>query len=408
MSFTSTESHWGDVWLAAGTRAVSACGDLMAATTLALVLHGAGHGGPAVSGLLLAAGAPPAVLAPITGRLADRADSRTLLVVAGGAQAAVCLALAFVTSPALIIALVAVLATGLAVTQPVIAALLPEMVRRDDLAKAGGINQTAGMIGMLIAPALAGLLVGQVGARVPLLLDAVSYLALVAAGRLLRTRRRPGAPGAVTAPATGWRLRDDRILTVMVAALAAAVGGVNAINVVEVFFIRDTLHASTTVFGLVSASWTTGMLIGAVLFGRVGRRWITVRMLLALMAGSCVPVLLGAAVPTALLLVPLWVFGGICNGGINVGTMVIIADRAPAGARGRAYAAMNSAVQGAGMVGLFAAGPLLEFFAPRPLVAAAGAAGLLATLACLPMVRREPSSDPPASAPVQARVSVRG
>ena len=100
--------------MAAGTQAVSVCGDLLAATTLALVLQQARYGGLAVSGLLLAAGVPPTVLAPLTGRLADRADSRVLLVLAGLGQAAVCLALAFATSPVTIIGLVAVLAAGLA------------------------------------------------------------------------------------------------------------------------------------------------------------------------------------------------------------------------------------------------------------------------------------------------------
>ena len=56
--------------------------------------------------MLLAASLPLAVLAPITGRIADRADSRTVLVVAGIAQAAVCVVLAFATHPALIVGLV--------------------------------------------------------------------------------------------------------------------------------------------------------------------------------------------------------------------------------------------------------------------------------------------------------------
>ena len=85
--------------------------------------------------------------------------------------------------------LVALLACGLAVTQPTLAALLPAMVRPADLPRASAISQTAGSLGALAGPALAGLLVGQFGTRVPLLLDAVSYLALVAAGLLLRTRR---------------------------------------------------------------------------------------------------------------------------------------------------------------------------------------------------------------------------
>src|SRR3982750_3275405 len=113
MSFAS---RWSDVSLIAGARGVSVCGDFLAATTLALVLQQTGHGGLAVSGLLVAASLPLALLAPGAGRVADRADSRTVLVVAGLGQAVVCATLAFATHPVVIIALVAVLACGLAIT----------------------------------------------------------------------------------------------------------------------------------------------------------------------------------------------------------------------------------------------------------------------------------------------------
>ena len=391
MSFTSDGSRWSDVYLAAGARGVSACGDFLAATALALALQQAGAGGLAVSGLLLAAALPLAVLAPITGRIADRVDSRTVLVVAGFAQAAVCAALAFVTRPVAIIALVAVLACGLAVTQPTLAALLPAMVRRADLARASGINQTASMVGMLIAPALAGVLVGQFGARVPLLLDAATYLSLVAAGLLIRTRRAHLAQPARAATGS-WRLRDDRLVAVMVGAIAAVVAGVGAINVIEVFFIRETLGSSATMFGLISATWTAGMLLGALLFGRIGHRYTgagrLVRLSLLLAAITCAVVLAAAGVWQAALLLPLWLIGGIANGGINVFTNVVMAERVPAAARGRAFAAMGAAVQGAGMVGFAIGGPLVDRFEPRPLVAAAGLAGLVAVAFCLPAVRR--------------------
>ena len=97
------------------------------------------------------------------------------------------------------------------------------MVRRDDLAKASGISQTANMVGMLVAPALAGVLVGQFGTRLPLLLDAGSYLGLVVAGLLIRTRRSGRLTEGTTRVA--WRLRDDRLIATMVAALAACVAG---------------------------------------------------------------------------------------------------------------------------------------------------------------------------------------
>jgi MFS family permease len=385
MSFTS---RWPDVYVAAGARAISACGDLLAATALALALQQAGAGGIAVSALLLAATVPMVVLAPLTGRLADRVDSRMLLICAGFAQAAVCLGLAFAGETVLIIVLVGVLGCGLAITQPTLAALLPAMVRRADLAKASGINQTALTLGTLMAPALAGILVGSFGTRLPLLLNAVSYLSLVVAGLLLRTRR-----GVVAAAATpvAWRLRGDRLLLAMVVAVAAVVGGVGAINVVEVFFVRATLHASTTVFGLVSASWAAGALIGAVVSGRLARGLRdTARIVtgvLVCLAVCSVAILAGAAAWTALLLIPLWLIGGAFNGGLNVLTNLAIVQRVPEAARGRAFAHYTSAVQGMGMAGLLAGGVLVDHFDPRLLVAVAGIGGLVAVAACVPPVR---------------------
>lgn len=129
------------------------------------------EGARAVAVTYKAAVLPLVVLAPLTGRLADRVDSRTLLVGAGAGQAAICVALAYADGTALTIVLVALLACGLAVTQPTLAALLPEMVRPDDLPRATAVNQTAGSVGVLVGPALAGLLVGRFGTTVPLLVD---------------------------------------------------------------------------------------------------------------------------------------------------------------------------------------------------------------------------------------------
>ena len=386
------------MYLAAGARGISTCGDFLAATALTLALQQAGASGTTISALMLAASIPLVVLAPVAGRIADRVDSRLVLVTTGSVQAAICVALAFVHAPALIIGLVAAVACGLAITQPTLAALLPAMVRPPDLGRAGGVNQTAGTLGMLVAPALAGVLVGQFGTRVPLLLDAVSYLALVAAGLLLRTRR--GVARDAAEP-VAWRLRGDRLLSVMVVAVAAVVGGLGAINVVEVFFVRETLGASTTMYGLVAGAWTAGCLIGSLVFPRLTRGRTEpgrlVRGVLLQLAGCCGVIVAGAAAGSATLLIALWLIGGACNGLLNVSTTVVIARRVPERVRGRAFAAFGSAIQGAGMAGLLAGGVLLDRFDTRVLIAGAGAAGLTAVAACVPSVisavRRESRPD---------------
>ncbi len=306
----------------------------------------------------------------------------------------------------------ALLATGLAVIQPVLAALVPAMVRADDLPRASALNQTAGTLGALAGPALAGVLVGTFGARLPLLVDAGSYLALVAAGLLIRTRRG-GARGTAPAAADGasvpptWRLRQDPLLVVMVGSLAAVVAAVGAINVVEVFFIREILGSSTTMYGLVTGSWTLGIVLGGWLFARLARRLTDDGALLgaglALLGGCCLAVLGSAAVPAAMLLVPIWLAGGVANGGDNVFNNLLLARRVPEASRGRAFAVFGAAVQGAGMAGYLIGGLLLELAAPRPLVAGAGVAGLLVVAAVVAPVRRAVRAERAARLPAAGR-----
>ncbi|MEU1752466.1 MFS transporter [Micromonospora matsumotoense] len=395
MSFTTGGSRWSDVWIAATARGTTICGDFLAATALALALQSAGASGLAVSGLLLAATLPLVLCAPLAGRLADRVDSRTLLVTVGSIQAVVCVLLAFATQPVVVIGLVALLACGLAVTQPCLAALLPAMVRPGDLPRASAVSQTAGSLGALAGPVLAGLLVGEFGTRVPLLLDAVSYLALVGAGLALRTRRggrRSVTATAGTGPAPAWRLRADPLMLALVVSTAAVITAIGGINVVEVFFIRETLDSSATVYGLVGAAWMAGMLPGSWLAARVARRLTDdgalVQGVLATLAGCSLVVVLAATVPTAALLVPLWLIGGAANGGDNVFANVLTARRVPEPLRARAYAVIGAAVQGGSMAGYLIGGALLAVLPPRPLIAAAGIAGLLVVLAFVPVVTR--------------------
>ncbi|MGW5558841.1 MFS transporter [Micromonospora sp. NPDC003944] len=419
MSFTTDESRWSDVWLAAAARGTTICGDFLAATALALALQGAGAGGLAVSGLLLAATLPLVVLAPLAGRLADRTDSRTLLVTVGLGQAAICALLAVVEQPVAVVGLVTLLACGLAVTQPCLAALLPAMVRPADLPRASAISQTAVSLGALGGPVLAGLLVGQFGVRVPLLLDAVTYLALVVAGLLLRTRRggrRPAAarsvagsdaaasPAAGSSPAVlgavaspggteaSWRLRRDPVMLVMVVSTAVVIAAIGGINVIEVFFIRETLGGSPTTYGLVSAAWMAGMLPGGWLAVRLARRLdddgALVRGVLATLGVCSLMVLLAATVPAAGVLVPLWLVGGAANGGENVFANLLTARRVPEAMRARAYASYGAAVQGGSMAGFLIGGALLAAVPPRPLIAGTGLVGLVVVLVFVPVVTR--------------------
>jgi MFS family permease len=387
---------WRDVYLSTIARAISNCGTLLSATALVIALQTRGAGGYAVAAVLIAAAAPPTLLAPLTGWISDRVDSRVILVTVSLIQAATCTLLAFTGGTVAIIVLVAVLACGMALTGPTLSALLPEMVGREQLAKASAIGQTASSVGMLVAPALGGLLFGWYGLRTPLLIDAGTYLVLTGAALLVRTRR-----GLVEPKDAGPRpgVFRDALLRPMMIMVAAVVLGVSAVNVADVFFIRETLRGSATVYGSLGAVWTGAMLIGAWLLThrKLGDGGLSVA-LLGTLAGACATVGLAATVPGVSWLVPLWALGGVCNGAVNVAAMVLVARRAPAEVRGRAFAVFGAVANGANAGGYVLGGVLLGVLSPRMVIGLAGAGGLAVALALAVPMLKAAARDRPARA----------
>ena len=408
MSFTSTERR--ELGIVAGCTAVTFAGDFMADTALVLTLQQNGAAGYAVAALLIAGIAPAVLLGPLAGRLVDRYRSRTLLIAVGAAQAALCVALAFARQPVLIIVLMALVASGLAITGPTMTALVPRIVGRDRIPQAQATVQTVRGLGMLAGPALAGILVGSFGQAVPLLIDAASFLALIVAGLLLRTshggarlRREPG-DGRVRG---GLALvRADPLLRIALVLIAAGMAAVTCDNVGEVYLVRETLHGSSTVFGLFNTLWSGAAIAGTWLLGRrtPGDRGVV--RLLVLLLGVFGLVMLGfAAAPAVFWLIPVYLVGGLANGGLNLAVGVLLGRRARAAERGRVGATFNSVLNAGTLLGYGAGGALLSVLEPRTLFAGSGLVALVViAVAAVPVlrgVRRAPATvteDVPAGA----------
>ena len=223
---------------------------------------------------------------------------------------------------------------------------------------------------------------------------------------MIRTRRGR-VRAAEPAPEVPLRIRSDTLLWTTFVLIGAVVAGVCAVNVGEVFLVRGELHSSTTVFGLLTGSWTGAMMIGAWLLTR--RTPDDARLGVALLGSlflTCVVVALCAVPSSVGWLFPLFVVGGATNGAENVAASVLIARRVPTEAHGRAYARFTAVANGASVVGFVLGGVLLAVLPVRTMFVGAGVAGvLIALVMAVPMLRAVaasrasagPSTPPPGS-----------
>jgi MFS family permease len=116
-------------------------------------------------------------------------------------------------------------------------------------------------------------------------------------------------------------------------------------------------------------------------------------------------VMLGmAGAPTVAWLVPLYLVGGLSNGGINLIGGVLQGRRVEPSARGRVNAAIGGGINAGVLVGFVIGGLLLRAIDPRMLFAVTGVAGLLVAAVLAAPVLRTASRPAPsgASGPVPA------
>lgn len=367
----------GDFVLAVSARTVSLVGDI--AALVALTLRTQPNGAWAVSALLIAGLLPTVVMTPVAGWLADRVDSRTLLATAGVAQLITCLTLAGIEAPpAAVLGLVFLLGCGDAVTGATWTALLPGIVGDDRLGAAIGIRQAAATAAGVVAPALGGVLTGVGGARLVLNLDALTFLAVGVAALLLRHRRGRGHaastdPGGLAGLGV---IRGDPVLRGLIASLFVFCVVAGMANVITVFLIRQTLHASTTWFGVETAVSSAAMTGAALVFGRIGGLRPLLAIGLAGMAGMSVACLGYGAAPTVEWLMVPAALCGFANAALNVSIATVTMLRTPEAARGRVAAAL-SGITSFGLVGsMVLGGALAAVLTPREIFVLAGAGTL--------------------------------
>ena len=161
-------------------------------TTFAVILRDKDAVGPTgVSIILLAMLVPNVLMAPFSGQIADRFESRVVVPAALVAMSASTLSIALV--PIFWWAPVALFITATFGTMVGAAssATVGYLSKPEDMTRVTGIQQTYVSMGSLAGPAAGGILVGTTGYFWPFVIDSISFLILAATFIGLGLNRKP-------------------------------------------------------------------------------------------------------------------------------------------------------------------------------------------------------------------------
>ncbi|WP_435768906.1 MFS transporter [Nocardioides sp. SYSU DS0651] len=275
------------------------------------------------------------------GALADHVDRRRLMVGAGVAQAVLTAVLAvnaFRDEPSLVVIFVvaALLASASSLQRPSREALLPRTVTHDQLPAANALASFGIQLGVLVGPAIGGLLVAYVGIGWCFVVDVVGLCVASVLYLLMRPypHRAETTPPSLAGIVEGVRYavgRRDLLGTyfVDIAAMLLALPVVLFPALVEEVFERPEL------LGLLYSAETAGALVATLLSGWTGRVHHHGRAIVLAAAGYGGFVALAGLMPSIWLVAAFLALAGACDmiSGVFRGT--IWGQTIPESMRGR-------------------------------------------------------------------------
>lgn len=225
---------------------------------------------------------PILLFTPYAGLVADRMSKRRMLQLTQasmGASSVVLgvLALTGVVTTPMVFTIAFLFGIGSAFDAPARQSFVSEMVGPEDLSNAVGLNSASFNLARVLGPALSGLLIAALGSGVAatgvvILLNGISYLAVIGALQVMRPHeltpvaRAPRGKGMIRDGVRYVRGRPDLML-ILVAALFAGTFGMN-FQMTSALMATQVFDKGPGEYGLLGTTLAVGSLTGALLGAR--------------------------------------------------------------------------------------------------------------------------------------------
>ena len=380
------ERNFSLLWLAG---LISMAGDRMFSIALPLYIYAKTGSIIATSLMVISVHLPVALIGPLAGVLVDSWNLRAVLVWSNCLQAVLLFLLLLIDIDqhlwAVYIA-AALKSIASAFFGPAENALLPLLVKKEQLTEANVLNSLNNNLALLIGPALGGVLYGLIGVYGVIFVNAFAYCvggALVSAVVVVSIAQRKTANRKTDkrkATSIGqfgrglWIdflegmhcIASEKILSVL--AVVAILGGLGEgfLMPMMIPFLKDILHGSEEYIGLFFSVQAIGGLLGGIVFGRYGGRLNPLKLVcwVIFIQGSIdliqfnTPGLAPAGFPVQGFAIVLVILFGLFSIAGHATKTTLIQTKVDESLRGRVFGAFQALGAATLVLGLVLAGPV--------------------------------------------------
>lgn len=350
------------LWIA---QIVSVFGDFLAVFAIIAVVTFRLHGtAMQVAAVLISFMAPLAIVSPLAGVFVDRWQVKWTMISSDLIRGLLVLALVFIHDLYAIYAILFTMSVISSFFVPAQTVAVRTLVPMAGLMAVNGLMSQAQQGSMIVAPSVAGELVQLAGANACFLFDSFSFFfsaAMVMTLTIDRQAPRTESTALLTSMRQGFGfIFKHSTISFVILSMTAGMFAMRCFGALLSIYVRDVLHSTSALFGVLNTLIGVGMIVGTQLLTRFARHIPQQDLVVYGLGGMGIAVLATAAFgsigSTAAGMLGL----GLSASAIFITAMTLIQHETPHELLGRVMSCMMSLVAGSQVISMFVAGPVAE------------------------------------------------
>lgn len=349
MTFLIADRRFLRLWAALSQ---SRLGTVINLVALTLYVYDKTQSGAAVGTLQMVMAAPSVIVGLFAGIVVDRCDKKWVMVVSDIVRGLLFLGIALIPSiPVIYVVVFASSLVGLFFA-PAYLSSLPLLIDKQHLMEANSLSEMTSQVVQIIGPGLAGIIYVQWGFVCICALNTATYMisaAVIMTVDIPSGRQehgcRVGVKGTIRDIIEGFQLiRSNGVAKWMALAGSGLHLGGGAIVVLMIMFVKDVLHGSSAVYGMILSAMAIGSVCGAIAtwFRRGLKETAVLKVSFVALGVSALFVSLSSAIWLALLL---FAIIGIAQTTIGISVNTLLQQHLPGAAMGRTFATLGAITQ---------------------------------------------------------------